>query len=154
MWSSSRQLSSVRVAPKAPNKPKLDRPYGDGGAHPSTPSSVPWLGDHHRRFSRVGHKWDRRKKTAVSAKKDRSFYRAGACLVETGGGRGGEFRMVRQLFGFAMRVAFVVVSSYEKNGQLALVPSAVVDGDLVARRLAQPDAAFVVFRFAAERDLP
>lgn len=62
--------------------------------------------------------------------------------------------MVRQLFGFAMRVAFVVVSSYEKNGQLALVPSAVVDGDLVARRLAQPDAAFVVFRFAAERDLP
>ena len=34
--------------------------------------------------------------------------------------------MVRKLFGFAMRVAFVVVSSYEKNGQLARVPSAVV----------------------------
>src|SRR5260221_9479102 len=53
-----------------------------------------------------------------------------------------------------MRVAFVVVSSYEKNGQRALVPSAEVDGDLVARRLAQPDARFVVHRFAAERDLP
>jgi hypothetical protein len=53
-----------------------------------------------------------------------------------------------------MRVAFVVVSSYEKNGQLALVPSAVVDGDLVARRLGQSDARFAVHRFAAERDLP
>jgi hypothetical protein len=61
---------------------------------------------------------------------------------------------VRQLFGFAMRLAFVVVSSYEKNGQLALVPSAVVDGDLVARRLAHLDARFAVHRFAAERDLP
>jgi hypothetical protein len=61
---------------------------------------------------------------------------------------------VPKLFGFAMRLAFVVVSSYEKNGQLALVPSAVVDGDLVARRLAHLDARFAVHRFAAERELP
>lgn len=52
-----------------------------------------------------------------------------------------------------MRLALIVGSSYEKNGKLAPIPSAEVDGDLVERRLIEPDAGFRVVRFEAERGL-
>jgi tetratricopeptide (TPR) repeat protein len=52
-----------------------------------------------------------------------------------------------------MRVALVVGSSYEKNGQLTPLPSADLDCELMERRLSDRDAGFRVFRFGAERGL-
>jgi hypothetical protein len=53
-----------------------------------------------------------------------------------------------------MRLAVIIGSAYEKNGTLPKMGSAEIDCELAARRLAEPDAAFVVHRFAADRDLP
>lgn len=52
-----------------------------------------------------------------------------------------------------MRLAVVVGSPYERSGQLQAIPSADVDGDLMARRLAEADAGFSVVRLPAERGL-
>lgn len=53
-----------------------------------------------------------------------------------------------------MRLAIVAASSYEENGQVAPIPNAEVDVELFGRRLAEPDAGFVVHAFDAERGLP
>jgi len=53
-----------------------------------------------------------------------------------------------------MRLAVIIGSSYEKNGTLPKMGSAEIDCELAARRLAEPDAGFVVHRFVADRDLP
>jgi tetratricopeptide (TPR) repeat protein len=52
-----------------------------------------------------------------------------------------------------MRLALIVGSAYETNGKLTPIPSAELDGDLVERRLSEPDAGFKVIRFVAERGL-
>lgn len=53
----------------------------------------------------------------------------------------------------AMRLAIVAASSYEENGQVAPIPNAEIDVELFGRRLAEPDAGFVVHAFDAERGL-
>lgn len=52
-----------------------------------------------------------------------------------------------------MRLALIVGSAYEHNGKLTPIPSADLDGDLVERRLSEPDAGFKIVRFVAERGL-
>lgn len=52
-----------------------------------------------------------------------------------------------------MRVALVIGSAYEKNGQVTPVPAADLDCELVERRLSDQDAGFHVLRFEAERGL-
>jgi hypothetical protein len=52
-----------------------------------------------------------------------------------------------------MRLAIVAASSYEENGQVAPIPNAEIDVELFGRRLAEPDAGFVVHAFDAERGL-
>ncbi len=53
-----------------------------------------------------------------------------------------------------MRLAIVAASSYEENGQVAPIPNAEVDVELFGRRLAEPDAGFMVHAFDAQRGLP
>src|SRR5215471_10876888 len=53
-----------------------------------------------------------------------------------------------------MRLALILGSAYEKNGQLPRMGSAEIDCELAARRLAEPDTGFVIQRFAADRSLP
>ncbi|RYZ05008.1 MAG: hypothetical protein EOO73_21710 [Myxococcales bacterium] len=53
-----------------------------------------------------------------------------------------------------MRLAIVAASSYEENGQVAPIPNAEVDVELFGRRLAEPDAGFIVHAFDAQRGLP
>ncbi|HEY8944249.1 MAG TPA: hypothetical protein VIM73_08300, partial [Polyangiaceae bacterium] len=52
-----------------------------------------------------------------------------------------------------MRLALVIGSGYERNGQVASVSSADFDSELVERRLLKHDAGFRVVRFRAERGL-
>ncbi|MDF3067566.1 MAG: domain protein putative component of TonB system [Polyangiaceae bacterium] len=53
-----------------------------------------------------------------------------------------------------MRLAIVAASSYEENGQVAPIPNAELDVELFGRRLAEPDAGFIVHAFDAQRGLP
>jgi len=53
-----------------------------------------------------------------------------------------------------MRLAIVAASSYEENGQVAPIPNAEIDVELFGRRLAEPDAGFIVHAFDAQRGLP
>ena len=53
-----------------------------------------------------------------------------------------------------MRLAIVIASGYE-NSQLASLPTAPLDGELVARRLSEPDTgALVVKQLLGDRELP
>src|SRR5687768_15929308 len=52
-----------------------------------------------------------------------------------------------------MRLAIVAASSYEENGQLAPIPNAELDVELIGRRMADADAGFTVHAFNAERGL-
>lgn len=58
-----------------------------------------------------------------------------------------------RVFRHSMRIAFVVGSAYEKNGQLAALPSAEIDVELLSRRLGQDGAGPKLVELAAERGL-
>jgi tetratricopeptide (TPR) repeat protein len=59
--------------------------------------------------------------------------------------------MVSLPFSTPMRLAFVVGSAYEKNGQLPLLSSAEIDGQYLARRLGLEDVEATVVELPAER---